>query len=311
MTAPTARPVVLVIAGPTASGKSALAMALAEAVPVEIVSADSRQVYRRLDIGTAKPTAAERARVPHHAVDIREPDQTFNAGDFVTVARSAIAGITERGRLPILCGGTGLYLRAAVDGFFDQPSFGGEVRKELERRLAAEGKEALYDELRSVDPAAARTMDPSKQRRVIRALEVFRETGVPISRFHAGHRKDDNYTAVWIGLRWERARLYERIERRVDRMMEEGFLDECRGLAASGLDDRLQALQTVGYTEAFRCLRGEMDEREMVRLMKQNTRRFAKRQMTWFRKEERIRWFDVSSEEEAAGLTGKVLPLLR
>ncbi|MHB1049950.1 MAG: tRNA (adenosine(37)-N6)-dimethylallyltransferase MiaA [Bacteroidota bacterium] len=286
------RPAILIIAGPTASGKTALAMEIARKIPSEIISADSRQVYRHLNIGTAKPAPEELQSVPHHCIDIRDPVQTFNAGDFQTIGRAAVSDIVGRKKLPIVCGGTGLYIRGLVDGFFEQPEFSGDIRKMLEDRFQSEGREALYKELTRVDPVSAASMDATKFRRVIRALEVFHETGIPISQFHAGHRKDDVYDALWIGLQWDRTELYRRINARVDAMIESGFLDEVRHLQSMGYDDRLQALQTVGYKEAFQFLRNEITQEQMIDRMKQNTRRFAKRQMTWFRKEERIQWYD-------------------
>lgn len=293
------RPVILIIAGPTGSGKTSLALEIAQQIPSEIISADSRQVYRHLNIGTAKPSAEELRSIPHHCIDIRDPDQTFNAGDFQTIAREAVASIVGRNRLPIVCGGTGLYLRALVDGFFEQPEFSGEIRNMLEDRIVCEGKEALYTELQRVDPVSAASMDATKFRRVVRALEVFHETGTPISQFHAGHKKDDLYNALWIGLQWDRQELYRRINARVDMMIESGFLDEVRHLQSLGYDDRLQALQSVGYREAYQFLRNEGTQEQMIDRMKQNTRRFAKRQMTWFRKEQRLQWINGADPDAA------------
>lgn len=303
-------PKILVIVGPTASGKTALALHIAQHLPSEIISADSRQVYRHLDIGTAKPTRAELRQVPHHCIDIREPNEKFNAGDFQTIGRKAIADILQHKKLPIVCGGTGLYVQALIDGFFEQPEFSGEIRAELERRIESEGKESLYRELQRVDPVSAATMDASKHRRVIRALEVYYETGIPISQFHANHKKDELYDATWIGLKWERSVLYQRINDRVERMLANGFLDEVKQLLAMGFDDRLQALQTVGYKEAFQHLRGEISYERMVELMKQNTRRFAKRQMTWFRKEPRIHWYNIAHEFEIATIAKNIIQKL-
>lgn len=300
-------PKVLVIVGPTASGKTLLALQIAQSIPAEIISADSRQVYRHLDIGTAKPSRTELLQVPHHCIDIREPNEKFNAGDFQTLGRKIIDEILLRKKLPIVCGGTGLYVQALIDGFFEQPEFSGKIRAELERRIESEGKEALYRELQRVDPASAATMDASKHRRVIRALEVYYETGIPISQFHANHQKDELYDATWIGLRWERSMLYQRINDRVERMFADGFLDEVKQLQAMGFDDRVQALQTVGYKEAFQYLRGEISYERMIELMKQNTRRFAKRQMTWFRKEPRIHWYNIAHEFEIATIAKNIL----
>ncbi|MFA6540408.1 MAG: tRNA (adenosine(37)-N6)-dimethylallyltransferase MiaA [Bacteroidota bacterium] len=303
-------PVVLVIAGPTASGKTSLALNIAERLPSEIVSADSRQVYTLLDIGTAKPTEEELNRVPHHCINIKEPDEKFNAGDFQEIGRKSIAGIVERKKLPIVVGGTGLYLRALIDGFFEQPQISGEVREGLEMRMKKEGKEMLYSELLSVDPAAASTMDASKYRRVIRALEIYYETGIPISQFHSQHTPAVFYNTIFVALNWERQALYERINRRVDRMIDGGLLEEVKRIQTLGFDDRFQSLQTVGYKEAFSFLRSEISHEEMVALIKQNTRRFAKRQLTWFRKEKRTQWVDIASETMIDDVRSQVAVLL-
>lgn len=302
---------ILVIVGPTASGKTSLAMKIAAHLPGEIISADSRQLYTHLTIGTAKPTGVELHTVPHHCIDIRTPDQTFNAGDFQTAARAAIDDCHNRKKLPILAGGTGLYIRAAVDGFFELPEMTGGHRALLEQRLETEGKEALFAELLAVDPVSAAAMDATKQRRVLRALEVFLETGIPISQHHLQHAVQPRYNARFFGILWERPVLYARIEERVDRMLEEGFIDEVRGLLAMGYDDRCQSLQTVGYKEAIAFLRNEIPYDRMVELMKQNTRRFAKRQMTWFRKEARVSWLPTSDDADLDAHASHIAGLLR
>ncbi len=296
-------PHILVIAGPTASGKTSLALEVAKILPAEIISADSRQVYRHLTIGTAKPTGEELKSVPHHLIDICEPDERFTAGDFQARGRKIIKQILERRKFPIVCGGTGLYVRALIDGFFEQPEFSKNVRHDLEARLKTEGAESLYNELRTVDPESAAAMDATKFRRVIRALEVYYETGIPISQFHSNHKKDELYNSVWIGLEWDRTELYRRINSRVDAMIAKGFVDEVRHLLSSGFDDRFQA---VGYKETFQFLRNEISYERMIELMKQNTRRFAKRQMTWFRKEKRIQWYPVSNGDEVKGIAKKI-----
>ncbi len=299
-------PTLIVIAGPTASGKTALSLSIAERIPSEIVSADSRQLFKHLTIGTAKPSAKELSAVPHHFIDLMEPDQRFNAGDFQVQGRAAISGIIERGKLPIISGGTGLYIEAVVDGFFEQPDISGEVRSALEQRLEQEGKDALYRELQSVDPRSAKTMDASKHRRVIRALEVFHETGKPISQFHKEHAVTKIYDARFFGLDWDRTVLYERINNRVERMLTEGFLEEVEQLRSMGFDDRFQSLQTVGYKEAFAFLRKEISRERMIESMKQNTRRFAKRQMTWFRREARMKWFPISAESHIPEIAAEI-----
>jgi tRNA dimethylallyltransferase len=303
----TALPNILVIVGPTASGKTALALKIAESIPAEIISADSRQIYRYLDIGTAKPTTSELQRIPHHFIDRIPPDQPFNAGDFQEQGRKTIEDIIRRNNLPIIVGGTGLYVRALVDGFFEQPEISGEVRKKLERRVIAEGKQSLFEELQRVDPESAAGMDATKFRRVIRALEVYHETGTPISQFHRQHTVQQIYNARFFGLQWDRPALYDRINQRVEKMMAEGFLDEVERVKNMGYDDHYQSLQTVGYKEAFAYGRREISKERMIELMKQNTRRFAKRQMTWFRKEHRIHWLPITDERQIDGCAAQII----
>jgi tRNA dimethylallyltransferase len=297
---------VLVIVGPTASGKSALALEIARRVPAEIISADSRQIFRHLNVGTAKPSPLELSEIVHHCIDIRDPNERFTAGDFQLIGRNNIDDIHRKSKLPIVCGGTGLYIRGVIDGFFEQPEFSGEHRAKLESRLVKEGKEWLFRELQRIDPVAASTMDATKYRRVIRALEVFYETGCTISQFHAGHQRDAMYDAEWVGLEWDRKILYGRIDARVDAMIRNGFLDEVKTLVSLGFDDRYQSMQTVGYKEALQFLQNEISHERMIELMKQNTRRFAKRQMTWFRKEDRIVWHPVSSDNEISLIAGNL-----
>ncbi|MFA6467868.1 MAG: tRNA (adenosine(37)-N6)-dimethylallyltransferase MiaA [Bacteroidota bacterium] len=300
-------PEILVIVGPTASGKTALALTIARKLPSEIISADSRQVYKQLNIGTAKPTPEELRFVPHHFIDLIEPDKKFNAGDFQVQGRAVIAEIVARGNMPIIVGGTGLYIQALVDGFFELPEISGKVRERLERRLLKDGKDVLYEELASVDPASAALMDASKYRRVIRALEVFYETGTPISQFHQLHAVQKIYDSRFVGLLWERSILYDRINKRVEAMFAAGFLGEVKELKKANYDDRFQSLQTVGYKEAFAYLRHEITRERMIELMKQNTRRFAKRQMTWFRKEQRIQWFNISGNQEIDTIADQII----
>jgi tRNA dimethylallyltransferase len=288
---------VLVLVGPTASGKTPVALEICRRADAEIISADSRQMYIHMDIGTAKPTREERARVPHHFIDDRLPDAPLNASEFGSRGRQIIDEILTRGKLPLVVGGSGLYIQGLVDGFFEGPEPDEELRSRLYARLEGEGGEALLEELRAVDPAAAATMLPSNKKRIVRALEVFQLTGQRISALQQS-RIAISFSPVFVGLRWERAALYDRINRRVDRMLEEGLVDEGRTLLALGYDPRLNALQTVGYREVFAHLSGAMSYDRMVFLIKRNSRRYAKRQMTWFRSDERITWFDVTAEDE-------------
>lgn len=300
-------PHIVIIAGPTASGKTAAALALARHLPIEVVSADSRQIFRHLSIGTAKPSPEELQSVRHHFIDHCDPDERFTAGDFQEQGRTVIAEILRKGKIPVVVGGTGLYIQAVVDGFFEQPKISGATRTVLEQRLESEGKESLFRELERVDPRSAAGMDASKYRRVIRALEVYYETGKPISEFHREHAVVPVYTSHFFGLEWDRSELYERINRRAEGMIAAGLLKEVEQLRQMGFDDRYQSLQTVGYKEAFAFVRNEIDKKRMIELIQQNTRRFAKRQMTWFRKEKRIRWLSCSGTMTAEETAGHIL----
>jgi len=296
---------VLVLVGPTASGKTLVSLSLARRLNGEIISADSRQIYRRLDIGTAKVSPADRESVRHLFVDELEPDQDFNAGEFGKCGRTAIDDIIARRKVPIVVGGSGLYVQALIDGFFDGPAADPSVRSALYRRAREEGNEALLEELRRLDPEAARRMLPANIRRIVRALEVVHLTGVPISEYQR-QRIEINFIPVFCGLKWERSLLYRRIDERVDRMLADGFIDEVRNLERSGFPSELNALQTVGYKEVFEFLKGNLSYDEMVQLIKRNSRRYAKRQLTWFRRDRRIRWFDVRDETDLPAVASSI-----
>ncbi len=283
-------PQVLGLVGPTASGKTEVAIRLAEDLGAEIVSADSRQLYQHLDIGTAKPSKDDRARIPHHLVDQFPPDRAVSAGEFGDLGRVAIDDIVRRGRIPLVVGGSGLYIRSLVDGLFEGPGSDDEYRRTLEARWAGGAREEILAELRQVDPQTAQSIDPTKSRRVIRALEVYHTTGRPISDLHRENKIPIPFRPLFFGLNWERKELYARIDQRCDAMLEKGLLNEVEHLERMGYSDRLNALNTVGYREAFAYRRGEIGYTDLVRLFKQNSRRYAKRQMTWFRADERIQW---------------------
>ncbi len=291
---------ILAIVGSTASGKSALAMALAERLGGEIVSCDSMQIYLRMDIGTAKPTAAERATVRHHMIDVVEPTETFTCADYVAAASRAIEDCASRGRLPIVCGGTGLYLDALLrGGDFAEGGADEDLRRELAALAEKEGNEALHAELRRIDPESADAIHPNNVKRVIRAIEIYRTTGTPKSVLdRQSLAGGERYDATVIGLRYfDRARLYERIDRRVDLMLEEGLLDETRRLRDEGVFLANQtAAQAIGYKE----LLGYLDEKESletaVETLKMATRRYAKRQMTWFSAKPYVQWLDADEK---------------
>ena len=290
---------VLVLAGPTASGKSHLSLTLASRLNGEIISADSRQIYKHMDIGTAKPSPAEREQVRHYFVDELDPAEHFDAGEFGRRGREIIDELLRREKLPIVVGGSGLYIRALIDGFFEGPAADPGVRSGLYRRAREEGNESLLRELSQVDPEAAGGMLPTNIRRIVRALEVHTLTGATMTSLQKLN-VPANFVPTIFGLRWKREALYRRIDERVDRMIADGFLGEVRRLRQLGYSPDLNALQTVGYKEAFEHLGGAISEMEMIGLMKRNSRRYAKRQMTWFRGDARIVWFDVSEETNLA-----------
>jgi tRNA dimethylallyltransferase len=289
---------VLAIVGPTASGKTALSILLAEKLKGEIISADSRQIYRCLDIGTAKPAPDELKRTTHHFINILNPDQFYNAGEYGIQARTKIEELLKQNNQPILVGGSGLYVRAVIDGFFEGPGKNTEVREQLENEAHTLGAEILFERLKKIDPISAAKMDATKVRRVIRALEVYYTTGKPISDLHSIQESKIPFETVQFGLEWERKDLYHRIDRRVDEMIENGLIEEVRGLIAQGYSRGANALNTVGYKEIFDFLDGKTTKEEMIRLIKQNTRHFAKRQLTWFRADKRIRWIPVHDETD-------------
>ncbi len=283
----------VVIVGPTAVGKTRLALRLAGELGAEIVSADSRQVYRGMDIGTDKPTAEERQRVPHHLVDIVDPDEEFTLARYQDMAYAAIEDVLARGRVPLLVGGTGLYIKAVVEGWSIPRVRPNEaLRTELYREAEAKGGVALHARLHQVDPVAAEKIDPRNVRRVIRALEVYLETGRPISELQ--RRRPPPYRVLQIGLTMERAALYQCIDQRVDRMIERGLVEEVRGLVERGYGYKLPAMSGLGYRQVGCYLRGEISLEEAIRFIKRDTRRFVRQQYNWFRlDDEGIRWFQA------------------
>jgi tRNA dimethylallyltransferase len=299
-------PLLLALVGPTASGKTALSILLAEKLKGEIISADSRQIYRYLDIGTAKPAPEELKRTIHHFINILGPDQLYNAGEYGLQARAKIEELLKQNNQPILVGGSGLYVRAVIDGFFDGPGKNTEVREQLENELRRLGSEILYERLKKIDPISAAKMDTTKVRRIIRALEVYSITGKPISDLHSIQESKILFETIQFGLQWERKLLYQRIERRVDEMIESGFIEEVRGLLVKGYSRGANALNTVGYKEVFDFLEGKTTKEEMIRLIKQNTRHFAKRQLTWFRADKRIQWIPVHDETDWAEIAEQI-----
>ncbi len=297
--------------GCTGSGKGAVGRAVAERVGAEIISVDSMKVYRGMDIGTAKPTREERARVPHHLIDVAEPWESFSVARYVEAADAAIRDITARGRRVLVVGGTCLHIKALSEGLFEGPGADPQIRAEIRRRAGSEGAAALHRELARVDPRAAERIHPNDLRRIERALEVFRLTGRPISelqqQWDAPQRR---YDCRFVGLRREKADQNHRINLRVQRMIERGLVDEVRSLLSDprGLSD--VAAQAVGYAEIIAHLRGEGSLEDAVERIKINTRRLAKSQRTWFRRWRDVAWLDVAEAEPVEAIVERVLALL-
>jgi tRNA dimethylallyltransferase len=288
------KPRVVVLVGPTSVGKTAAAIELAEAVSGEIISADSRYLYRGLDIGTAKPSVAERARIPHHLIDVTTPDQPWTLAEYQRAAYAAIDGVLTRGRQPLLVGGTGQYVRALTDGWQVPPGDpAGPLRAELQLELAIGGVEALAERLRRVDPASAASVDIRNPRRVIRAIEVAVTTG---GSFVAQRQKSPPpFEAVWLGLWLPRDELYARIDARIEAMLAAGFVAEVERLVAQGYGWELPAMSAVGYCQIGAYLRGECNLEEAVRRIKRATRQFVRRQANWFKPSDAaIHWFRSS-----------------
>jgi tRNA dimethylallyltransferase len=289
------------IAGATASGKSAVALLVAEKVRGEIISVDSMQVYRGLDIGTAKPTREERARVPHHLIDVLPANESFDAARFVRLARESQDEIAGRGGVPIYCGGTGLYFNALISGLADVPAPNLDLRVELE----ATRIEKLLEELKAADPETFERIDRSNARRVLRAVEIIRMTGRKSSEQRRSWRREAG--GHWFGLSRERADLNQRIEARVDWMFAAGLVEEIQELLKQGLEQNRTATQAIGYRQVIEHLRGERDLRATVELVKQKTRQFAKRQLTWFRNQLQLEWIKVNEKETAEETALKVI----
>ncbi len=290
------------LVGPTASGKSAVALELAPRHEAEIVSVDSMQVYRGMDVGTAKPTGRERALVPHHMIDVLEPEERCNVARFRRMAAGCIRDIQERGRRPLLVGGGAMYLKGLLWGLMDAPPRDPELRRRLRREYETLGKAALHARLARLDSEAAERIHPNDVQRLVRALEVCELTGEPMSRRQGQFDGEPAVDHVMVGLRRPRQQLYERINQRVDRMMEQGLLEEVRRLRP-----RLgpQAAQAVGYKELVGALEGRMSLEEAVRLIKRNSRRYARHQMTWFRHFPRLRWIAVEAEDTPAAVAAR------
>lgn len=293
----------IVICGPTGAGKTGFAIELAGRLGAEIVGADAMQIYRRMDIGTAKPTPAEQAAVPHHMIDIVDPDQHFDAAAYAEMAGGIVRRIAARGHNVFVVGGTGLYIKALIYGLFEQGPSDAAVRRRLNEQTQAEGTAVLHRQLAKIDSAAARRIHPNDTYRIVRALEVFALTGEPLTKFQQRHGfVQPRFNALEIGLSWPRQQLYDRINRRVDAMMAQGFLDEVRKLLANGYSGDLKSMQSLGYRHLTAVIDGNQNLADAVATLKRDHRRYAKRQLTWFGARQTIHWFTPDQTLPAAEL---------
>jgi tRNA dimethylallyltransferase len=298
---------VVVITGPTCSGKTYLSLRIAEEIGGEIISADSRQVYKYLTIGTAKPDIETLKSVKHYLVDFLEPDEEYNVSKFEHDALVKIKNIFKKNKVPIVSGGSGLYIKALVDGIFDTADKDEVYRKELHQLKDEYGNEFLYNKLKEVDPECASKMLPQNWKRVIRALEVYHLTGKPISLHHKEQKRNIDFIFLQHGLNWQREVLYKRIEKRVDDMISAELVEEVKKILDRGFDSKINSLNTLGYKEIISYLEGEYSIERAIELIKRNTRRFAKRQMTWFRADKRIIWHDVKSQKDIDKIADKII----
>jgi len=298
-------PSLVIILGPTASGKTELSLRLAEYFDLEIVSADSRQVYRGMDIGTAKPSAEERRKVRHHLIDVIWPNEGFNAVDFEQLGKKALDGIRERGRLPFVVGGTGFYIKVLTEGLLDAPSGQADIRQRLLSIEKKRGEGSLHRLLSRVDPELGARLYSRDLPRIVRGLEVFLQSGRPLSAFQRDHGfRCVSSRTLKLGVRVERKELYRRIDQRVDSMLASGLVEEAAGLSKKGYGVGLKAMQALGYRECLQHIAGKMTLDEVRETMKRETRRYAKRQMTWFNKDKSVVWLDYQQEFD------KMLPLI-
>ena len=284
---------VLFIIGSTGSGKTELSLKTAQQFNGEIVCADSRQIYRKMDIGTAKPKDEERLRISHHLFDICDPNEYFSAGEYSKLARKSISGILQRNHLPIVVGGSGLYIKALIDGVFQEDFKDQHVRQRLNSEADNKGISVLYQRLMEIDPEQAQKIHFNDRKRIIRGLEVYELSGNPISKMQKEKTTPSKFHPILIGLKWRREKLFQRINQRVDHMIQLGLVEEVKHLRMQGYGIELNSMNSVGYKEMISFLAEEISFEEAILLIKRNTRRYAKRQMTWFKKDKRIHWIDL------------------
>ena len=305
-------PKIICIVGPTGTGKTHLSIALAKELDAEVISCDSMQVYQRMDIGTAKPTKAETAGIPHHMIDVAEPWEDYSVGRYVPEADACLQDVLSRGKTALIVGGTGLYADALIAGRDFAPGPEDGVREALEAQADELGMEAMLAQLRRIDPETAERLHPADRKRILRALEVYAQTGQTMTAHNEDtRRRPPKYRPLWIGLDYvNRADLYARIDRRVEAMLDAGLLDEIRGLLREGVPERCTALQAIGYKEFLPVLRGETSLEEATAQVQQSSRRYAKRQLTWFRRNEAMHWLQLSAEPDFSAMTETVRRLL-
>lgn len=297
----------IIIAGPTCSGKTYCAIKLAQKLNSEIISADSRQIYKYLTIGTAKPNPDEQKSIKHYFVDQLEPDEDYNVSRFENESIQIIKDLHAEDKIPVIAGGSGLYIKALVDGIVDVESADENYRERLLSIKKEKGIEYLYSMLQEVDPRSAAGMLPQNWKRVMRAIEVFELTGRSITEIHSEQKRDIDINFIQFGLNWERQLLYANIEKRVEQMIKDGLIDEVKSILDRGYEPDLNSLNTVGYKEIIAYLKDEYPIERAIELIKRNTRRYAKRQMTWFRKDTRIIWLDISKTEDLNRASDKIL----
>jgi len=297
------KPWVIAIVGPTASGKSAVGLKLASQVDGEIISGDSMQVYKHMDIGTAKPTADELALIKHHLVDVVSPNEEFNVASYQILATKAISEITSKGKLPIIVGGTGMYIDSVLNGFlFPHEGKNEEVRERLMDEGERFGSQHLYERLEKIDPEASKKIHSNDLRRIVRALEVYETTGEPISALQKNHKANKPYNSIYFGLYVDRPIIWEKTALRVDDMINRGLVDEVKSLMDSGFEQCLIAMQAIGYKEIVSYIKGEISFEKAVELVKIETRKYAKRQMTWFRRNKSINWIETSKYSDVSSI---------
>jgi tRNA dimethylallyltransferase len=302
--------VVPVILGPTGIGKTEISLHIADKIPLEIISADSRQIYRLLDIGTAKPATEILQKIPHHFINHLDPSEYYSAGMFGRDARTVISHIIGCGNMPLVVGGSGFYIQALIDGLSEIEVPDQKVRKSLRKRLETEGIGNLYDELGTVDPELAKRLELKDKQRILRGLEVYHTFKRPLSELQLQKPLPAAFESIQIGINAERQYLYERINKRVDHMIKEGLVEEVSRLRSLGYSEKDNALNTVGYKEVFEHLNGDLDFETMVEKIKMNSRRYAKRQLTWFKKDKRICWYQLDMSIGAKEIANQIIEKL-